>query len=147
MVARYRFGRDDLLRTRFAIAPLMDLSLLDVAAPLGRRGYWPVFVAPPPQVPHAKIATELDRIRATPPQQVKAEIMRTYPDGRVAARPFAGNPADTLADLVGQMDAFWKAALAPWWTRMSAVLESEIASRARSCARPGWSPVAGKDAR
>jgi hypothetical protein len=25
VVVRYRFGRDDLLRTRFAIAPLMDL--------------------------------------------------------------------------------------------------------------------------
>ncbi|HEV8651894.1 MAG TPA: DUF5937 family protein [Actinomycetes bacterium] len=29
------------------------------------------------------------------------------------------------------MRSFWDAALAPWWTRISAMLESEIASRAR----------------
>jgi hypothetical protein len=29
------------------------------------------------------------------------------------------------------MRAFWDAALAPWWTRISALLESEIVSRAR----------------
>ncbi|MBV9379156.1 MAG: winged helix-turn-helix transcriptional regulator [Streptosporangiaceae bacterium] len=165
----YRFGRDDLLRTRFAIAPLMDLigafyvlrdpgrsvvhrpwrewaiprtagldlSLLDIAAPLGGGGFWPVFVGPPPKVPHAKIGSELDRIRATPPQQVKDEIMRTYPRGPTAARPFAEDPAGALTELVGQMRAFWEAALAPWWARMSAVLESEIASRARRLAAAG----------
>jgi DNA-binding transcriptional ArsR family regulator len=169
VVVRYRFGRDDLLRTRFAIAPLMDLigafyvlrdpgrsvvhrpwrewarprtagldlSLLDVAAPLGGPGFWPVFIGPPPQVPHAQIGTELDRVRATPPTQVKAEIMRTYPRGRAAARPFAEDPAGALAELVGQMQGFWDAALAPWWARMSAVLESEIASRARRLVAAG----------
>jgi DNA-binding transcriptional ArsR family regulator len=169
VVVQYRFGRDDLLRTRFAIAPLMDLigafyvlrdpgrsvvhrpwrewarprtagldlSLLDVAAPRGARGFWPVFVGPPPQVPHAQIGPELDRVRATPPQQVKDEIMRTYPRGRAAARPFIEDPAGTLAELAGQMRAFWDAALAPWWARMSAVLESEIASRARHLVASG----------
>ena len=169
MVVRYRFGRDDLLRTRFAIAPLMDLlgafyvlrdasrsvvhrpwrewarprtasldlSLLDVAAPLGGPGFWPVFVGPPPQAPRAEIGAELDRVWATPPSQVKAEIMRTYPSGLAAARPFADDPAGALAELVGQMRAFWDVALAPWWTRMSAVLESEIASRARRLVATG----------
>ncbi len=169
MVVRYRFGSDDLLRTRFAIAPLMDLigafyvlrdpdrsvvhrpwrewaiprtagldlSLLDVAAPVGERGFWPVFVGPPPQVPHAEIGTELERIRATPPAQVQDEITRTYPRGSAAAQPFVDDPADTLAALVRQMRAFWAAALAPWWTRMSAVLESEIASRARRLVAAG----------
>ena len=169
MVVRYRFGSDDLLRTRFAIAPLMDLigafyvlrdpdrsvvhrpwrewaiprtagldlSLLDVAAPVGGRGFWPVFVGPPPQVPHAEIGTELERIRAIAPQQVKDEIMRTYPRGPAAAQPFVDDPAGTLAALVRQMQAFWAAALAPWWARMSAVLESEIASRARRLVAAG----------
>jgi DNA-binding transcriptional ArsR family regulator len=169
VVVRYRFSRDDLLRTRFAIAPLMDLigafyvlrdpgrstvhrpwrewalprtagldlSLLDVAAPLGGPGHWPVFIGPPPQVPHAEIGSELDRVRATPPPQVKAEIMRTHPDGLAAARPFADDPARALADLAVEMAALWDAALAPWWSRMSAVLESEIASRARRLVAAG----------
>jgi len=169
VVVRYRFGRDDLLRTRFAIAPLMDLigafyvlrdpgrsvvhrpwrewaiprtagmdlSLLDVAAPPGGTGYWPVFIGPPPRAPHAEIGSELDRVRATPPAQVKAEIMRAYPGGLAAARPFAEDPARTLAELAGQMAALWDTALAPWWARMSAVLESEIASRARRLVAAG----------
>jgi hypothetical protein len=162
VVIRYRFGSDDLLRTRFAIAPLMDLigafyvlraperspahrpwvqwarartadldvSLLEVAAPMGGR-FWPVFVGPPPRVPHADITDELERVRATAPQQVKAEIMRTYPRGLPEAGPFIDDPARALERLVEQMRAFWDAALAAWWPQISAVLESEIASRAQ----------------
>jgi len=169
VVVRYRFGRDDLLRTRFAIAPLMDLigafyllrdpgravmhrpwvtwarprvagldlSLLDIAAPQGGPGFWPVFIGPPPQQPHAQIGSELDRVRATPSAQVKAEIARTYPRGLAAARPFADDPAGALAALVEQMRVFWDAALAPWWARISAVLEAEIAFRARRLVAAG----------
>jgi hypothetical protein len=43
---------------------------------------------------------------------------------------FLDDPATTLAELVDQMRAFWDAALAPWWPRISALLESEIAYRA-----------------
>lgn len=96
-----------------------------------------MFVGPPPQVPHAEIGTELERIRAIAPQQVKDEIMRTYPRVPAAAQPFVDDPAGTLAALVRQMRAFWAAALAPWWARMSAVLESEIASRARRLVAAG----------
>jgi DNA-binding transcriptional ArsR family regulator len=162
-VIRYRFGQDDLLRTRFAIAPLMelvgavyarrdparfflhrpwaewtrprtehlDLSLLDIATPFGTP-FWPVFVGPPPRTPHASVDDELERVRATPPDRVIAEITRTYPGGVPQdGRRFVDDPAGTLAELAEQMRAFWDAALAPWWTSIAALLESEIASRAR----------------
>lgn len=166
---RYRFGRTDLLRTRFAIAPLMellgatyvlrspdrsvvhsrwrewarprtgrlDLSLLDVATPLVSR-YWPVFVGPPPLTPHAEIGDELERVLATPPERVRAEIMRTYPSGPpAAARPFVDEPDRALRDVVRQMAAFWDVAVAPWWPSISAVLEAEIAARARRLVTTG----------
>jgi Family of unknown function (DUF5937)/Helix-turn-helix domain len=162
-VIRYRFGQDDLLRTRFAIAPLMelvgavyalrnparylvhqrwaawarprtqqlDLSLLHVAAPSGTP-FWPVFVGPPPRVPHASVHDELQRVRATPPERVAVEVARTYPGGVPhGGQRFVDDPAGTLAELVEQMRAFWDATLAPWWTRISALLESEVAARAR----------------
>jgi hypothetical protein len=162
-VIRYRFGQDDLLRTRFAIAPLMelvgaiyvrrdpdryfmhrqwadwvrprteplDLALLDIAAPFGTP-FWPVFISPPPCAPQARVEDELERVRGTPPEQVVAEITRTYPGGvPQAGQRFVTDPAGTLAELVEQMRTFWDVALAPWWTRISALLESEIASRAR----------------
>lgn len=166
---RYRFGQNDLLQTRFAIAPLMeligafyvlrrpeqyvvhrswvewaaprtrnlDLGLLDAVAPFG-GSYWPVFVSPPPQVPHPTIETELTRVRETPPDAAVAEIRRRYPD-RVpaAARPFVDDPARALRELVGQLGTLWDAALASRWATISALLESEIARRARSLVAVG----------
>jgi DNA-binding transcriptional ArsR family regulator len=163
-VIRYRFGQDDLLRTRLAIAPLMellgafyvlrrperyvvhrrwvewaaprvrglDLSLLAVAAPFG-GSYWPVFISPPPREPHPTIDAELARVRATRPGHVVAEITRRYPSGVPAAgQSLIDEPAGALDELVDQMRAFWNAALAPQWTTICALLESEVASRARS---------------
>ncbi|NKZ04244.1 ArsR/SmtB family transcription factor [Actinomadura latina] len=161
---RYRFGPDDLLRTRLAIAPLMellgafyvlrrperslvhqrwvdwaaprvgglDLSLLDVAAPFG-GSYWPVFISPPPREPHPVIDAELARVRTTRPEQVAAEIVQRYPGGVPAAgRALVDDPAAALDALVDQMRAFWEAALEPRWTTICALLEAEVASRARS---------------
>src|SRR5829696_2645770 len=103
-MVRFTFAADDLLRTRFAISPLMelvgavyarrdparywvlprtaqlDLELLEVATPRSRP-FYPVFLAPPPRTPHAEIATELERVRSTPPEQVAAEVERAYPEG------------------------------------------------------------------
>ena len=162
-MVRYHFRQGDLLRTRFAIAPLMDLvgalyvlrrpdryaahrpwadwarprtesldlSLVSAAAPSGTP-FWPVFVSPPPRTPRAEIGEELERVLATPPDQMAVELARTYPEGLPpAARPFLDDPAAAVERLVEQMRSFWDAALAPWWSRMSALLESEIASRAR----------------
>ena len=166
---RYRFGRHDLLRTRFAISPLielaaatyvvrlprqfpehrrwvesvtpgvaaLDLELLYAASPLGRTA-WPNFDAPPPVVPHPRIEDELDRLAATDPELVRSDVQRAYPDGvPLAARPFVEEPQAALAGFVEQARSFWQAALEPWWPRMSAFLESEIASRARRLVTTG----------
>ena len=166
---RFRFGYDDLLRTRFAIAPLMELvgsvyalrnptrvsvhrpwaewarprtanldrALLDVVTP-SSRPFYPVFIGPPPRAPHAEIESELDRIRATDTQRVAAEVARAHPDGVPAAgRILVEEPARGLELLVGQMEELWNAALAPWWQRLAALLESEIAWRARRLAAVG----------
>ena len=168
-MVRYRFREDDLLRTRFAITPLIELvgavyalrdpdryavhrpwadwarprtahlnlTLLDVAAPFG-TSFWPVFVGLPPRAPRTDIDAELERVGATPPELVRAELVQTYPDGvPPAARPFVDAPASALGALVQQMRAFWDAALAPWWPAISAVLEAEVAARARRLAADG----------
>ena len=160
---RFRFGRDDLLRTRFAISPLielvaatyvvrqprrfpqhrrwveatlprlrdLDLSLVFAAAPLG-QSTWPNFNAPPPISPHPHIADELARVAATDPAVVRSDVRRAYPDAiPPPAEPFIADPERALADLVAQSHAFWRAAIEPWWPRMTAFLEGEIATRAR----------------
>jgi hypothetical protein len=168
-VVRYRFSQDDLLRTRFAISPLvelvgafdavrmpehftvhqpwaswaapriaqLDLALLEVASPRDAPWY-PDFVSQPPTVPHAVIDEELERVRATPPSQVAAEIARAHPGGVPdAGRIFLEDPGRAAVRLVEQMRAFWDAALAPWWGSVAALLESEIAWRARRLAAVG----------
>ena len=168
-MVRFTFAPADLLRTRFAISPMMelvgavyarrdpdrftvhrpwaqwvrprtahlDLELLDVATPR-RRPFYPVFLAPPPQTPHADVLAELERVRATAPERVAAELAQAYPEGVPrAGRPLIADPARALEVLVGQMRAFWDAALAPWWDRISAMLEAEIAWRARRLAAIG----------
>ncbi|WP_053204154.1 ArsR/SmtB family transcription factor [Jiangella muralis] len=160
---RFRFGRDDLLRTRFAISPLielvaatyvvrlprefpehrpwlaealpaiegLELDLLYAVNPLRRR-IWPNFQAPPPVAPHPPIGDELTRIGGTEPEVVRADMLRAYPEGAPAdAQPFLDDPAAAVAGLVEQSRSFWDAAIAPWWPRMSAFLESDIALRAR----------------
>ena len=169
-MVRYRFGQGDLLRTRFAIAPLMeligalyvvrdrarsavhrpwadwagprvaglDLQLLEAAAPVAAHGFWPVFVGPPPRAPLAEVTDELARVRATPLAQVVDEITRAYPAGvPAAAQVFLDDPDAALERLVEQMRAFWNAVLAPWWRKISAVLEAEISARARALVAVG----------
>ncbi|PTL54266.1 helix-turn-helix domain-containing protein [Paraconexibacter algicola] len=166
---RYRFGQDDLLRTRFAIAPLMelagaydavrdprryavhapwaarvaprltgvDLSLLEAAVPL-ESDWHPDFVSPPPNAPHAVLAEELDRVCRTPPAQVALEIARAYPDGVPAhARPLIDRPSTAIPGLADQMRVFWNLALADVWPRVLALVETEIAWRARRLAAVG----------
>jgi hypothetical protein len=168
-VVHYRFGHDDLLRTRFAISPLMelvgafdavraperyavhqpwaswaaprvaelDLRLLDVAVPL-ETPWHPDFVSPPPTVPHAQLDEELGRVLGTPPAQVAAEIARAHPRGVPhSAQVFVDRPAQAARELVAEMRAFWDAVLAPRWDRVVALLEAEIAWRARRLAAVG----------
>lgn len=163
---RYRFGRDDLLRTRFAISPLIELAAstyvlrlpeqfpehkrwvqdvtrrgaglslgrLYAALPLPKGGTTrPSFNALPPVVPHPHIDGELARLAAIDPELVRSDVRRAYPAGVPdAARVFVDHPTSGLAELVDQARSLWRTALAPWWPRISAFLEGEIASRSRA---------------
>jgi DNA-binding transcriptional ArsR family regulator len=165
----YRFGREDLLRTRLAISPLfelvgsldalrdparfavhapwvawaaprlegVDIALLDAAVPLEARWY-PDFVSPPPRVPHASLGAELERVRTTDPALVVAEMRRAYgEDVPPAGRPLVDDPRRALVRLARQMRTYWDLVLAPWWERLLALLEAEIAWRARRLAAEG----------
>jgi DNA-binding transcriptional ArsR family regulator len=100
----YRFGREDLLHTRFAISPLFELqaSVSAIRDPgahsvhlpwvraarqrlagcdyamldalIPARGYAPDFFAPPPRSPLPDVAEELERVRSTEPAQVRREL-------------------------------------------------------------------------
>ena len=128
----YRFGPEDLGRVRFAISPLfeiaasldvlrdparhamhapwvatarerlagLDLALLEAVVPAA--GYRPDFVHPPPERPRAGFASELARVRATPPEQVARDLAWAYEGGQppAAARVLLDDPQKVLDKLL-----------------------------------------------
>lgn len=157
-----RFGPEDLLRTRFALSPLFELGqslgvLRDPGAramhlPWARRAreavagldldvldalvalpdYSPDFVHPPPDSPLPDVASELERVRSTPPAQINREIGWAYPDGPPdALRPLLADPAAHLPRLVDVMERYWAQAVAPHWDAIRTILEADILHRAR----------------
>jgi DNA-binding transcriptional ArsR family regulator len=168
-VISYRFGPEDLGRVRFATSPLfeiaasldvlrepakhamhapwvaaartrvadLDLSLLEAVVP--SSGYRPDFVHPPPDRPRAGFASELERVRATPADQVARDLAWAY-EGRelpAAARVLLDDPARGLEELTAVITAYWRRAIEPHWPAIRATLEADIAYRASRLAAGG----------
>jgi DNA-binding transcriptional ArsR family regulator len=156
------FGPADLLHCRFAVSPLWEteaavrcllyphahtaqlpwiraqplvssLRLGALPAMLPEHGYVPDFLTPPPARRSPAIDDELDRVRATPPSRVHAEIRRTAgPRASVPAiRGLLGDPAQAASELAGTLHRCWDTLLRPHWPRVHDVLEGDIAYRSR----------------
>ncbi len=174
MTTLLRFGPQDLLRCRFALSPLWEtmaairtlaepqrqvhhlpwlrrvqpeLARLDLAPLLAlqpRAGYTPDFLSPPPQGPLADFADELDRVHATPLDQVARELDRCArerldrdPTRAALARALAADPAATLQRLTALLATAWALLLEPRWPRLRDLLDADIAFRARHLAEGG----------
>jgi DNA-binding transcriptional ArsR family regulator len=115
----------------------LDIGLLEALVP--GHGYRPDFLTPPPDTPRPALADGLARIAATPAAQVRRELGWTYPSGRMRApaAALAADPPTGLAALTALMAAYWERAIAPWWERISAALEADVAQQARALAAGG----------
>ena len=166
---RLRLGADALARVRFGISPLaetvrsvrvlddpsgrplhlrwaatarratarLDLSVVLALQPT--HAYSPDFLQPPPVSPLADLGEELDRMLATPPEQVRAEILRAYSGGPLprSLERLVEDPERGLADLAELLRAYWRAALEPHWPRIRALQEGDVLYRARQIADGG----------
>jgi hypothetical protein len=165
-----RFGPAALAHVRFAISPLvevrrsrrllddpaagalhlpwvvealeltadLDLSLLRALDPTGV--YTPDFVSPPPDTPLAELEDELAVVAATPPEQARAEVERSYrrkPPLPGVLEAFVADPAAGLAEVVALLRVYWERTLAPHWPRVRALLEGDVLHRARQMADGG----------
>jgi hypothetical protein len=165
----YRFGPDDLLRTRFAISPLFEATAslpalrdpasasihlpwvrearrrtcgleLDVLhALVASSGYVPDFISPPPETPLPDVGGEIERVRRTPLRQMRREVGWRFETERPppSVRYLLDHPRRGLDRLARTLHAYWEAAMAPFWEDMLAVLEDDIAHRARLLTRAG----------
>ncbi|WP_157251816.1 ArsR/SmtB family transcription factor [Patulibacter americanus] len=114
----------------------MDLALLRALVPA--EGYVPDFVMPPPDSPMPDLEAELDRVEAAPPDQVRIELAEAFPAGLPpVVRALADDPPATLRVLRAQLAAYFAAALADHWPALRALLQADIAYRARRLAEGG----------
>ena len=118
---------------------LGDLDLKPVIALVPARGYTPDFLTPPPQGPLGEIDEELAAVAATPAGTVREE-MEVYARANRrpgVAAPWLEQPERQLARTVETLRAFWDRALAPHWPRVRALLDADIAHRARRLTEGG----------
>ncbi|UQS26362.1 DUF5937 family protein [Amycolatopsis thermalba] len=132
-----RWAEDELAR-----APL-DLPMV---WPLiaGDRASWPSFLVPAPPGVVPSLEDDLAAVRRTTAGQVRASLRRVFGDdlpdgaGALAARPRAG-----LGVLTEELRAAYVRLIAPHWPRIRAVLEADIAYRARQLATGGAAALFG----
>jgi hypothetical protein len=175
-----RFRSQDLLQCRFAISPLNEtadalrslsmrsaeayhlpwrrqarqlvpgLGIGPLLAILAMPGYQPDFLNPAPDGPFTEIEAELDRVRATPPAKVAAELAQCL-RGRLAGPAvrrdhpeLAGDPAHVRDLLAGMLHRAWAALIEPSWPRLRDVLDADITYRARRLADFGVAATLGE---
>jgi DNA-binding transcriptional ArsR family regulator len=127
----------DAVRPRLAELDLRPLTLLQP-----RRGYTPDFLAPPPEGAAAGADAELERIAATPPEQAAREIARSLADtpgaaGTPAGRRLLAEPTNVVRELAALVRAAWQQLVEPYWPRIRALLEADIAFQTRRSAEGG----------
>ncbi|HEY3559148.1 MAG TPA: DUF5937 family protein [Kribbella sp.] len=160
-----RFTQADTLRCRFGASPLWEtmsavrvlirsqhrqlyadwiaakrdaaaqLDLSGLAAVQPRAGFTPDFLTPPPKASRAKFATEIARVRSTPLEKVRAELIQSRDDLKNPAAPEINKMLDDLAGtrerLADEIESAWEALIRPDWPLISRVLEDDIAHRGR----------------
>ncbi|WP_426514263.1 hypothetical protein ACPPVO_28750 [Dactylosporangium sp. McL0621] len=103
------------------------------------RSWLPDFLTPPPGSPLVAIGEELEAVRATPAAEVRRDVLVTAESRALdpLAQRLADEPEVMLPRLVDAARAWHDAAIGPHWPRMRALLESDIAYRARQLATGG----------
>lgn len=129
------------------VLPRLELEPLFALLPPG--GYQPDFISPPPTGPTTDIGSELERIGATPPHRVAAEISRCLrgrspsPEAQRWRADVAADPAVARDRVVSLLDRAWRALIGPWWPALRDVLDADVTFRARQLADAGVAATLG----
>jgi DNA-binding transcriptional ArsR family regulator len=164
-----RFGPSDLARVRFSVSPLIELwqSVRALQSPVARplhspwlvearagvedldvamlralqppRGRSPDFVHPPPDGPCGELELELERMVATPRDQIRGEILGDGSEEDVppVLRPFLETPEAAVEGLADLLRSYWQRVLEPHWERIRTGLEGDVLYRAQQMAGGG----------
>ncbi|MEU4272304.1 DUF5937 family protein [Streptomyces sp. NPDC026092] len=156
-----REATDPPLHRRWAaqVRPRVSGAGLDrgwLAALVPGHGFLADFLNPTPTAPFPTLAAELDTIRATPREQVWADLdilaskepskgPSKEPDerrtDRARLRLLREAPEVALEKVADEIETYWELALAPYWARIRRLLEADVFHRARQVAEHGSARV------
>jgi DNA-binding transcriptional ArsR family regulator len=119
-----------------------SVDLRTLVALFPRGGFTPDFLSPPPRVAAPTLREQLDEIRATPLLQVKEEVERCRdstpdPETRHLLELLAADPSGTRERLADTIWRAWRELVAPFWPRIRALLDADIAHRSTFLASHG----------
>lgn len=162
-------GPDDLARIRFARSPMGELTgSLHLLGDPGRQAvfrpwvtavtpllpglrlkllpalvggpHWSAdFLTPAPPRMDLEFDEELERVRASTPELVRASIDEMRGEGPVP-RSLAGlydDPERGLGAVADELRAYWEAAVRPVWPRLRAVADADLGHRAQAVTKGG----------
>jgi DNA-binding transcriptional ArsR family regulator len=125
------------VRPRLTAAGLDRGWLAELIPP---HGYVPDFLNPAPEGPAPAVADELAAIRLVPAARVRhdLDVLRRKHGGLGPrlSRLYA-DPAAHLPRVTEEIEGYWELALAPYWSRINAVLDTDVFHRARQAAEHG----------
>jgi DNA-binding transcriptional ArsR family regulator len=161
-----RFARSPVWETQSAVRTLVDdrsrayhepwhtaiageaarLRLEPLLAVNPVRGTVPDFLTPPPQTPSPRLQDQLAEIRATPDAQVERELAMcraTVADAtaRRAIDELSADPAAARELLADRIHEAWRRLVAPFWPRIAALVDADVAYRSHLLAGRGLGPV------
>jgi DNA-binding transcriptional ArsR family regulator len=117
-----------------ALAPLIALQ--------PPRGWTPDFLSPTPAGPAATIDDELTALLATDPQVIEIDLDQTLhdqtdPAARRWIEVLRSDPGAATERVAGLLRLAWDRLVAPFWPRISAQLDADIAYHSRLLAEGG----------
>jgi DNA-binding transcriptional ArsR family regulator len=100
-------------------------------------GYLPDFLTPVATGLDPRLDDELDALRATPAATVRHDLDAYAREPTGPLRVLRDDPAEGLRRLAGEIEAYWRIALAGDWPRIRVLLEGDVLGRARQVAEQG----------
>ncbi|WP_204357774.1 MULTISPECIES: DUF5937 family protein [unclassified Streptomyces] len=152
VVTSFRLLRDEAeppLHRRWAaqVRPRLLRAGLDrgwLAALIPGGGYLADFLNPTPAGPFPELPAELAAIRSSTPEHVRSDLaLLAAKSSRPAPRLrlLHDEPEAALEKVTAEIETYWELALAPYWSRIRQLLESDVFHRARQVAEHGSAHV------
>ncbi|MFD3698607.1 DUF5937 family protein [Streptomyces sp. NPDC058646] len=114
-----------------------------LAALIPGSGYIADFLNPTPAGPFPALPAELDAIRRSTPEQVRADLatlrLKSAPAPRL--RLLDEEPGAALEKVAAEIETYWELAIGPYWHRIRQLLEADLFHRARQVAEHGSAHV------